>query len=31
MTSCDKKFTDWELILNLPDENGFPSKLGDKV
>ena len=27
----DKKLGDWDLILKLPNENSFASKLGDKV
>ena len=28
---CDKKLGDWELILQLPNENSFASNLGDKL
>ena len=31
MTRCDKKLVPWELILKLPNGNGFVSNLGDKV
>ena len=31
MVSCDKKLETWELVLKLPNENGFVSNLGDMV
>ena len=31
VVKCDRKTETWELILKLPNENGFVSNLGDKV
>ena len=31
MIRCDKKLGVWELILKLPNENGFVCNLGDKM
>ena len=31
MIRYDKKLRAWELILKLPNENGFVSNLGDMV